>query len=237
MFCEWLSKKNKNNKLCCSEQWRFRWLKLIRQKKTRILHFFLFFFFGKIQELTSIQTWRIRHRCVSKFEEFLRTPKVGHIAVVLIRGDCVYHVNQQCCPGGNCLEIPCGDFLDLLLNHWQIQTKWKKIGAHWSSNTSSNEKYTSVIWPLICGNLLVISTKWYKLLWYLLLLHNFINTPKIVQQISTLTKDSDSNSALSSKQKRTKERLSATLFAVYAPWRKRRLYVLRSEKNFSFEKY
>ena len=45
----------------------------------------------------------------------------------------------------------------------------------------------------------------------------FINTPKIVQQISTLIKDSDSNSALSSKQKRTKERLSATLFAVYAP--------------------
>ena len=27
---------------------------------------------------------------MSKFEEFLRTPKVGHLAVVLIRGDCVY---------------------------------------------------------------------------------------------------------------------------------------------------
>ena len=27
---------------------------------------------------------------MSKFEEFLRTPKVSHLAVVLIRGDCVY---------------------------------------------------------------------------------------------------------------------------------------------------
>ena len=27
---------------------------------------------------------------MSKFEEFLRTPNVGHLAVVLIRGDCVY---------------------------------------------------------------------------------------------------------------------------------------------------
>ena len=27
---------------------------------------------------------------MSKFEEFLRTPNVGYLAVVLIRGDCVY---------------------------------------------------------------------------------------------------------------------------------------------------
>ena len=42
-------------------------------------------------------------------------------------------------------------------------------------------------------------------------------TPEIVHLIPTLLTDSDSNSALSSKQKRTKERLSAMLFAVYAP--------------------
>ena len=54
--------------------------------------------------------------------------------------------------------------------------------------------------------------------WFgLFLQQNDSNTPKIVHQILTLIKDSDSNSALSSKQKRTKERLSATLFAVYAP--------------------
>ena len=30
---------------------------------------------------------------MSKFEEFLRTSRAGHFAVVLIRGDCVYYQN------------------------------------------------------------------------------------------------------------------------------------------------
>ena len=40
--------------------------------------------------MASVQAWRIKKHSVSKFEEFLRTSSVGHLAVVLIKKDCVY---------------------------------------------------------------------------------------------------------------------------------------------------
>ena len=41
--------------------------------------------------MASVQAWSIKKRWASKFEEFLRTSSAGHLAVSLIRGDCVYH--------------------------------------------------------------------------------------------------------------------------------------------------
>ena len=40
--------------------------------------------------MASAQAWSIKKRWASKFEEFLRTSSAGHLAVSLIRGDCVY---------------------------------------------------------------------------------------------------------------------------------------------------
>ena len=40
--------------------------------------------------MASAQAWRIKKQWASKFEEFLRTSSAGHLAVSLIRGDCVY---------------------------------------------------------------------------------------------------------------------------------------------------
>ena len=37
-----------------------------------------------------LHTWRLKKRWVSKFEEFLKTSSAGHLAVGLIRRDCVY---------------------------------------------------------------------------------------------------------------------------------------------------
>ena len=42
--------------------------------------------------MASAQAWSIKKRWASKFEEFLRTSSVGHLALSLIRGDCVYIV-------------------------------------------------------------------------------------------------------------------------------------------------
>ena len=39
--------------------------------------------------MASVQAWSIKKQWASIFEEFLRTPKVGNLAGVLIRGDCV----------------------------------------------------------------------------------------------------------------------------------------------------
>ena len=44
------------------------------------------------QETASAQAWSIKKRWASKFEEFLRTSSAGHLAVSLIRGDCVYSI-------------------------------------------------------------------------------------------------------------------------------------------------
>ena len=41
--------------------------------------------------MASAQAWSIKKRWASKFEEFLRTSSAGHLAVSLIRGDCVYN--------------------------------------------------------------------------------------------------------------------------------------------------
>ena len=43
--------------------------------------------------MASAQAWSIKKRWASKFKEFLRTSSVGHLAVSLIRGDCVYMNN------------------------------------------------------------------------------------------------------------------------------------------------
>ena len=40
--------------------------------------------------MTSVHAWSIKKRWASKFEEFLRNFSAGHLAVSLIRGDCVY---------------------------------------------------------------------------------------------------------------------------------------------------
>ena len=40
--------------------------------------------------MASVQAWSIKKRWASKFEEFLRTSSACHLAVSLIRGDCVY---------------------------------------------------------------------------------------------------------------------------------------------------
>ena len=40
--------------------------------------------------MASAQAWSIKKRWASKFEEFLRTSSAGHLAVSLIKGDCVY---------------------------------------------------------------------------------------------------------------------------------------------------
>ena len=40
--------------------------------------------------MANAQTWRIKKLTMSKFEEFLRNSSAGHLAVGLIRGDCVY---------------------------------------------------------------------------------------------------------------------------------------------------
>ena len=40
--------------------------------------------------MATAQAWSIKKRWASKFEEFLRTSSAGHLAVSLIRGDCVY---------------------------------------------------------------------------------------------------------------------------------------------------
>ena len=47
--------------------------------------------------MASAQAWSIKKRWASKFKEFLRTSSVGHLAVSLIRGDCVYGI---CYKGG-----------------------------------------------------------------------------------------------------------------------------------------
>ena len=44
--------------------------------------------------MASVQAWSIKKQWASKFEEFLRTSSAGHLAVSLIRGDCVYILNQ-----------------------------------------------------------------------------------------------------------------------------------------------
>ena len=40
--------------------------------------------------MASAQAWSIKKRWASKFEEFLRTSSAGHLAVSLIKEDCVY---------------------------------------------------------------------------------------------------------------------------------------------------
>ena len=39
--------------------------------------------------MASAQAWKIKKLGASKFEEFLRSSSAGHLAVSLIRGDCV----------------------------------------------------------------------------------------------------------------------------------------------------
>ena len=43
--------------------------------------------------MASAQAWSIEKRWASKFEEFLRTSSAGHLAVSLIKGDCVYVIS------------------------------------------------------------------------------------------------------------------------------------------------
>ena len=45
--------------------------------------------------MASAQAWRIKKQWASKFEEFLRTTSAGHLAVSLIRGDCVYSMYSK----------------------------------------------------------------------------------------------------------------------------------------------
>ena len=66
---------------------------------------------------------------MSKFEEFLRTSSTGHLAVVLMRGDCVYSsavgAKELCCDGLNIGRRRLYE-LSLLFNCFTAQTGIQK---------------------------------------------------------------------------------------------------------------